>query len=163
MPPERARELDHALHVMTSAGYLRMEEVPQIPRLPETPGVVVYAPLAQTPVDPDVVLLWASPAKVMLFQEAAIRAGAAARFATLARPTCMILPAALSRGTVASTGCIGNRVYTKLDQTELYVAVSGRDLVRIAGEAAVVRSANEALFEYHQRRKEDLTRAQRPG
>ena len=133
-----------------------MEEVPQIPRLAETPGVVVYAPLAETPVDPDVVLFWGRPGKVMVLQEAAIRAGVMAQLATLARPTCMILPAALSRGTVASTACIGNRVYTELGEGELYVAVPGRDLVRIAGETAVVRSANATLLDYHEARKREL-------
>src|SRR5687768_18040170 len=44
----------------------------------------------------------------------AIRANVAAQLTTLARPTCMILPAALKHGTVASSGCIGNRVYTEL-------------------------------------------------
>ena len=65
----------------------------------------------------------------------------------------------MRRTTVASTGCIGNRVYTELDETELYVAVPGRDLARIAGEAAVVRSANAALLEYHKARKQELARA----
>jgi uncharacterized protein (DUF169 family) len=70
----------------------------------------------------------------------------------------MILPAALSHGTVASTGCIGNRIYTELDQTELYVAVPGRDLTRMAEAVAVVASANAALFDYHQARKQQLMR-----
>jgi uncharacterized protein (DUF169 family) len=54
LPPDRAQELDQTLGFMTGLGYLRMEEVPGIPRLPETPGAVVYAPLGDTPVDPDV-------------------------------------------------------------------------------------------------------------
>ena len=154
--PSRARELDDTLGFMTSIGYLRMEEVPPIPRLAETPGVVLYAPLGQTPVDPDVVLLWGPPGRVMVLQEAAIRAGVTTQLATLARPTCMILPAALSHGTVASTACIGNRVYTDLDEADLYVAVPGRDLPRVAEETAVVRSANATLFDYHQARKREL-------
>jgi uncharacterized protein (DUF169 family) len=156
LPPERARELDDTLGFMASVGYLRMEEVPQIPRLAETPGVTLYAPLAQTPVDPDVVLLWGPPGRVMVLQEAAIRAGVTTQLAALARPTCMILPAALSHGTVASTACIGNRVYTDLDEADLYVAVPGPDLVRIAEETAVIRSANATLFDYHQARKREL-------
>jgi hypothetical protein len=35
----------------------------------------------------------------------------------LPRPTCMALPAALAQGVVASSGCIGNRVYTELGKT----------------------------------------------
>lgn len=156
LPPERAPELDDTLRFMANIGYLRMEELPQIPRLAETPGVTLYAPLAQTPVEPDVVLLWGPAGRVMLLQEAAIRARLTTQLATLARPTCMILPAALSRGTVASTACIGNRVYTDLDDADLYVAIPGRDLVRVAAETAVVRAANVTLFDYHQTRKREL-------
>ena len=159
LPPERASELEGTLGFMTSIGYLRMDEVPGIPRLAETPGVVVYAPLGATPVDPDVVLFWGPPGKVMLLQEAALRAGVAAQLSTLGRPTCMVIPAALSHGTVASTGCIGNRVYTGLDDADLYVAVPGTDLRRIAEETATVRAANATLLEYHQGRKRELARA----
>jgi uncharacterized protein (DUF169 family) len=138
LPPDRAHELGDTLGFMSGIGYLRMEEVPEIPQLPDTPGVVVYAPLGDTPVDPDVVLFWGPPGKVMLLQEAAIRAGVAAQLSTLGRPTCMAVPAALGHGVVASTGCIGNRVYTGLDESDLYVAVPGRDLHRVSEEAATI-------------------------
>ncbi len=159
LPEERAHELSDTLGLMTQVGYLRMEEVPSIPRLSEAPGVVVYAPLGATPIDPDVVLFWGPPGRVMVLQEAAIRAGIAANFNALARPTCMVLPAALSSGTSASTGCVGNRVYTELSESELYVAVPGRDLARLAADAAVVRTANDALLAYHQERRQQLARA----
>src|SRR5215831_10666848 len=42
LPPERAVELPQTLSLMTELGYLKMEEVPGIPRLPESPGVVIY-------------------------------------------------------------------------------------------------------------------------
>ena len=159
LPPERGRELEETLGFMTSIGYLRMEEVPMIPRLAETPGVVVYAPLGATPVAPDVVLFWGPPGKVMILQEAAIRAGVSAELQTLGRPTCMILPAALAHGTVASTGCVGNRVYTGLDDSDLYVAIPGRDLARVTQEASIIRTANATLLEYHRGRQRELARA----
>jgi len=61
LPEERAEELDQTLSFMTGIGYIKMEEIPQIPRLPQTPGVVLYAPLGDTPVDPDVVLFAGRP------------------------------------------------------------------------------------------------------
>lgn len=39
LPPERARELNETLSFMGGLGYLRMDEVPGIPRLPATPEV----------------------------------------------------------------------------------------------------------------------------
>lgn len=156
LPPERAGELEDTLGFMTSIGYVRMEEVPGIPRLPSTPGAVVYAPLGDTPVDPDVVLFWGAAARVMLLQEAAIRAGVAASLNTLGRPTCMALPAALAFGMVASTGCVGNRVYTGAEEGELYAAVPGKDLARLAEATATISAANAKLLDYHQGRRKQL-------
>jgi uncharacterized protein (DUF169 family) len=70
LPPERRRELEDTLGFMTGLGYLGMEEVPGIPRLPETPAGVVYAPLGETPVEPDVVLVAGQPGRLMLLFEA---------------------------------------------------------------------------------------------
>jgi uncharacterized protein (DUF169 family) len=156
LPAERAKELEDTLGFMTGIGYVRMEEVPGIPRLPQTPGAVIYAPLGDTPVDPDVVIFWGPAAKVMILQEAAIRAGVAATLNTLGRPTCMALPAALAHGMVASTGCVGNRVYTGAQEGELYAVVPGRDLGRVAEESATIKGANAELLKYHQARRQQL-------
>jgi len=155
LPPERAQELNQTLSFMTGIGYLRMEEVPTIPRLPATPRVVIYAPLAETPVDPDVVLFAGRPGRIMLLQEAAARAGVGAA-SLLGRPTCMALPAALAQGVVASTGCIGNRVYTDLGEDELYVAVPGKDLAGVADALQTIVEANATLMEYHRGRRQAL-------
>jgi uncharacterized protein (DUF169 family) len=156
LPPERVSELMQTLELMNEIGYLKMEEVSGMARLPETPGVVVYAPLGDAPVDPDVVLVAGRPGRVMLLQEAALRAGIAAPAPLLGRPTCMGLPAALAQGVVATTGCVGNRVYTDLGEDELYVMVPGKDVARVAAEAQTIASANLKLAEYHQGRRRAL-------
>jgi uncharacterized protein (DUF169 family) len=156
LPAERADELPQVLQIMTGLGYLSMAEVPGIPRLPKTPGAVVYAPLGDTPVDPDVVLFIGPPGRLMLLQEAAIRAGVATQVPLLGRPTCMALPAALGGGAVASTGCIGNRVYTGAGDDELYVAVAGTHIARVAAEAATIAAANTTLADYHRGRRASL-------
>jgi uncharacterized protein (DUF169 family) len=142
LPPERAKELEETLGFMGGIGYVRMEEVPGIPVLAETPGAVVYAPLGDTPVDPDVVLFWGPASRIMLLQEAATRAGVASGLTTLGRPTCMAVPAAMKLGMVVSTGCVGNRVYTGTEEGELYAAVPGKDLAKVAESAATIQSAN---------------------
>ena len=124
--------------------------------LARTPGAVVYAPLGDTPVDPDVVLVAGRPGRLMLLLEAAGRAGVATQPGLLGRPTCMALPAALASGTIASTACIGNRVYTDLGDDELYVAIPGRDLARVAAELTTIISANDTLAEYHRDRRRTL-------
>jgi uncharacterized protein (DUF169 family) len=89
----------------------------------------------------------------MLLQEAAIRGGLAAQLNILGRPTCMALPAALASGMVASSGCVGNRVYTGAEDGELYAAVPGKDLVRLAEATGTVGAANAKLLEYHRGRQ----------
>ena len=159
LPPGRAAELEQTLTFMTGLGYVRMEEVPGLPTLPDSPGAVVYAPLGDTPVDPDVVLVSGRPGRVMFLQEAAIRAGVAAPSALLARPTCMALPATLEQGVLVSTACVGNRVYTDLADDELYLAIPGRALAALAAELATIARANAALREYHTKRRRDLATA----
>ena len=156
LPTERAAELEQTLTFMAGIGYVKMEEVPSIPRLTQTPAVVVYAPLGQTPLDPDVVLVAGRPGRVMVLQEAALRAGVAAPTPLLARPSCMALPAALAGGVLASTGCVGNRVYTDLGEDELYLAIPGRSLAALVAELATISTANETLRAYHQQRRKDL-------
>ena len=156
LPPERAAELPQTLSLMTELGYLKMEEVPGIPRLPESPGVVIYTPLGESPVDPDVVLVAGRPGRVMLLQEAALRSGIAAPATLLGRPTCMALPASLAQGVIASTGCVGNRVYTGLGEDELYVMIPGRDVERVAAETQTIASANTKLSDYHRDRRRAL-------
>ena len=135
LPPERATELEQTLALMAGIGYIDMAEVPG---------------------DPDLVLLAGRPGRVMLFHEAARRAGVAAPASLLGRPTCMALPAALATGVVTSTGCIGNRVYTDLGEDELYVVVPGKDLARIVEQAQTIAAANTTLFEYHRGRRHTL-------
>jgi uncharacterized protein (DUF169 family) len=159
LPPERAQELPDTLAFMTGLGYVKMEEVPGIPRLPATPAAIVYAPLGDTPLDPDVVLFAGRPRPLMLLQEAAHRAGAAASLPLLGRPTCMALPAALAGGAVMSTGCVGNRIYTDLGDDELYVAAPGRSLPAIVDALATIVRANAELADYHRGRRTTLASA----
>jgi uncharacterized protein (DUF169 family) len=157
LPKERASELDQTLSFMAGLGYIRMEEVPMIPRLDKTPGVVIYAPLGDTPVDPDAVLMAGPPGRIMLIQEAAQRAGLRAGAPLLGRPTCMAIPAALAGGFVLSAGCIGNRVYTDIGDDNLYAVIPARDLAAVAGALKTITAANAALLEYHRGRRQQLS------
>src|SRR5712664_2161816 len=75
LSPEREKETEQTLKMMFDLGYVKPEEVPNIPRLAKAPKAIVYSPLADAPVDPDVVLFALRPAAAMLLQEAAGRAG----------------------------------------------------------------------------------------
>jgi len=157
LSPEREKETEQTLEMMFELGYVKPEEVPQIPRLAKGPKAIVYSPLGDVPGEPDVVLFAVKPAGAMLLVEAANRAGVGTGAPALGRPTCMALPASLEHGTILSLGCIGNRVYTGLGDDEMYVVVRGKDLGKVAEALSTVGSANLALEEYARGRREQLS------
>jgi uncharacterized protein (DUF169 family) len=163
LSPEREKETEQTLKMMFDLGYVKPEEVPQIPRLTKGPKAVMYSPLADVPVDPDVVLFALRPAAAMLLQEAAGRAGIGSGAPSMGRPTCMALPASLQFGAIASLGCIGNRVYTGLNEDEMYVVLRGKDLARVAEALQAISGANAALGDYAQGRREQLSHSEFDG
>jgi uncharacterized protein (DUF169 family) len=142
--------------MMFDLGYLKPEEVPQIPRLAKPPIAILYAPL-DTPAEPDVVLFAVKPATAMLLQEAATRAGVGSGAPALGRPTCMALPASLEHGQITSLGCMGNRVYTGLGENEMYVVLRGKDVPAVVDALKTIAPANAALHEYAKARREQLS------
>ncbi len=157
LPAARESELMGTLELMSSIGYLKMEEVPGVFRLDTTPGVVIYSPLNKAPAKPSVVIFTGKPASIMLLVEAANRAGVLSNLPLLARPTCMALPAALKNGVVSSGACVGNRVYNDLPDDEFYAVVPGDALEKVAAELSTIVDAGVKLNEYHSIRKQQLT------
>ena len=157
LPDGRATEFTGTIELMTGIGYIRAEEVPGIPRLPRPPAAVAYAPLAQTTLTPDVVIVKGQPGPLMRLQEAAMGAGAASTLPLSGRPTCMALPASMASGTVLSAGCVGNRVYTGLKDDELYFMIPGARLGDVVEQLSVTESANTTLAKYHTSRRTTLT------
>ena len=153
---EREKETEQTLKLMFDLGYVKPEEVPQIPRLGKAPAAILYSPLGEAPVAPDVVLLACKPAAAMLLNEAISRAGVASGVPALGRPTCMALPAAMQHGSILSLGCIGNRVYTGLAEDEMYLVIRGKDLAAVADALGVITTANAALKDYAKGRRQDL-------
>jgi len=153
---EREIETEQTLKMMFELGYVKPEEVPQIPRLAKAPAAIAYAPLADAEFTPDVVLFACKPASAMLLNEAIARAGIASGTPALGRPTCMALPASLVNGAILSLGCVGNRVYTGLGDDELYFVVRGKDLAALVEALEVITNANHVLQQYAQGRRSEL-------
>jgi uncharacterized protein (DUF169 family) len=159
LPPMRAAELTQVIETMVGLQYLKMSEVPDIPTRPGPFGVAIYGPLEAMPVDADVVILRGSARQIMLAAEAARAAGVGHDGATLGRPACAMIPAALGSGQGnTSLGCIGNRVYTGLGDAELYFTIPGPALPEVVGRLASIIHANRELQRYHEGRRAELTR-----
>jgi len=147
LPIARAAELEQTVQFMVGNGYLRMEEVPGIPTLKETPAFVAYGPAAANAFPADLVIVAARPAQAMLLYEAALSAGAgSALMSTLGRPSCAVLPLTLGTGSAAlSFGCKGNRTFTGLPDDELYLCVPGEKWDAVAERLEGILAANEAM------------------
>jgi uncharacterized protein (DUF169 family) len=158
LPPERANELEDTLGFMVQNQYLDLAEVPGIPTLPETPGAIAYGPAAAARFPADVIVIAATPAQAMLVYEAAIKAGAGgALTSTLGRPACAVLPLARNSGSPSlSLGCKGNRTFTGLPDGELYVCMPADKWEAVAGKLIEILSANAALGNFYESRKEQF-------
>jgi uncharacterized protein (DUF169 family) len=153
MPPATASELQGLVGTMIQLQYLSADEVPQIPRRTEALQIAAYAPLPEASFTPDVVVFRGNAKQIMLLTEAARAAGAFAEGTAMGRPACSAVPQALAAGSsVASVGCIGNRVYTQLADDELYLMVPGAVVEQTLAQLGPINTANVELERFHQAR-----------
>lgn len=153
LPEDVEKELDKTIELVVGLQYMKLEEIPSLPRRQKQFRVAIYAPLEQVTVPPDVVLVRGNMKQLMLLAEAAQAAGVARGGATVGRPTCAILPESLrSQQSATSFGCIGNRVYTGLGEEEGYYAIPGGHVPAVEHKLEVIIEANRQLEMFHQHR-----------
>lgn len=150
-------ELGDVLKVMADMTYVRPEDVAKIPVLRRQAKYVIYAPLAQSPVDPDVVLLFVHSRQGLIITEAVQQVDPDAPPA-LGRPACAIVPQAINSGRAAlSLGCCGARAYLDAltDDIALW-ALPGPKLKEYAERIAALANANATLTKFHELRLRDV-------
>ena len=151
-PPASApMGLQDTVEFMVKNEYLKEEEVPSIPTLATPLQVVAYAPADAAAFEPDVVVVAIDPGRAMILFEAALRAGAGDPATTiLGRPGCGVVPQAANSGRSAlSFGCIGNRTYTGLPDSEFYLAIPGDKWEAVAAAVDEITGANAAMEGYY--------------
>jgi uncharacterized protein (DUF169 family) len=123
--------------------WVTAEVVPQIPAVAERPGAITYGPLAETPTDPDVVLLRITAAQLMALADAVpdLQIGG--------KPQCHIVALAKERGAVAaSTGCALSRERTGMPATEMTAAIPGTRVEEVVERLGATASADHAVATY---------------
>jgi uncharacterized protein (DUF169 family) len=146
-------ELNGLVQTMVGMQYIKLAEIPMIPRRNSPLRVALYAPLVQATFTPDVVLVRGTVKQLMLLAEAAQATGVSGGGATMGRPTCAVVPESLQSGkTATSFGCVGNRVYTGLGDDEGYYAIPGAKVAEVASRLAVITEANRQLEKFHRAR-----------
>lgn len=157
-------ELAETLKAMSDLDYVRPEEVVAIPVIKHEVTYVIYGPLAEFPLFPQVVILFAHARQSLILSEAAARVDSGIPPA-MGRPACAVIPQVLNRGAAAmSLGCCGARAYldTLTDDLAMW-ALPGGKLEQYYDEIAVLARANNTLTRFHARRREDVEAGKRPS
>jgi uncharacterized protein (DUF169 family) len=156
MPEETQQRLTGLITMMCETGYLAADEPAQIPTTGKRAAGIVYGPLAELPVEPDLVLLWLTPRQAMLYSEAV----GSARWTTPApatvwgRPACAALPGALTKQqSTLSFGCTGMRTFTGVREDRLLAVLPGEQARAFAQSLDAVLASNERMRAFYEEHK----------
>jgi len=128
---------------LLDTGWVTMDVVPQIPVIAEKPGAVTYGPLAETPVDPDVVLVRVNGKQLMVLHDAM------PDMHLEGKPQCHIVALAKEQGVVAaSVGCALSRVRTGMSANEMTCAIPAGKLADVLTALASTASADGQVASY---------------
>ncbi|MCB0195011.1 MAG: DUF169 domain-containing protein [Anaerolineae bacterium] len=126
------------------------EEAMQLPALSEKPQYITYGPLANTSVDPDVILL-----RLNAFQSMVIHDGFG-NMPIVGKPQCHIVPMSVEQNEVAmSTGCMLSRVRTGMGPDEMTCTIPAERLGEVIDKLEARKQANAAVSTYA---SEDMSR-----
>lgn len=162
--PGQQVDLSDALRVFSDLGYVRDEDLPLIPVLQSQPGYVIYAPLPETPIPPDVVLLFVNARQTLLLSEATQQVENQIPPA-MGRPACAVIPQAKNTGRAAlSLGCCGARAYLDILTGDTAVfAIPGEKLEAYTQRIETLAKANSVLSRFHQLRRTDIEAGKTPS
>jgi uncharacterized protein (DUF169 family) len=162
-PANYSAELASVLATMSGMEYVREQDVASIPVLAAPVRHIVYAPLGQSPLAPDVVLLFGHSRQGLIITEAVQQVDSQVPPA-LGRPACAVVPQAINSGRAAlSLGCCGARAYLDgfTDDTGLW-ALPGGKIARYAERIAKLAAANDVLGRFHSLRRAEVAAGNKP-
>jgi uncharacterized protein (DUF169 family) len=159
LEPSRAQETDlkDALQVFADLGYVRQQDVTSIPVLQSRPKYILYSPLEDTALPPDVVLLFVNAAQTLILAEATQQIENQSAPA-MGRPACAVIPQVMNTGRAAlSLGCCGARAYLELfNEGVALFAIPGARLSVYVERIEALAKANEILSSFHQIRRREV-------
>jgi uncharacterized protein (DUF169 family) len=128
---------------LLDSGWVTMDVVPQIPVVSERPGAVTYGPLADSPGNPDVVLLRLNAKQLMVLSDAL------PGLRIEGKPQCHIVAVAKEQGEIAaSVGCALSRVRTGMSANEMTCAIPASKLGDVLETIQRNATADTAVARY---------------
>jgi uncharacterized protein (DUF169 family) len=128
---------------LLESGWVTMEMVPGIPVVADRPASVVYGPLADTPVDPDVVLIRVNGKQLMVLSDAL------PGLRIEGKPQCHIIAVAKEQGEVAaSVGCMLSRTRTIMPSAEMTCAIPAGRLAEVVSLVRATAATDDVVARY---------------
>jgi len=158
------KDLGDALKVFADLGYVREQDIPLIPVLKNRAQAVIYGPLSQVPLPPDVVLLFVNADQTLILSEASQQLEGGLPPA-MGRPACAVVPQALNNNqTALSLGCCGARAYLDVLTPGVAVyAIPGKKLETFTERVAALAKANAVLTAFHTLRRKTVEAGGHPS
>src|ERR1700723_500503 len=155
--PAQQTDLMDALKVFGDLDYVRPEDLASIPVLASQPAYVVYGPLAESPLPPDVVLLFVDANQTLILSEATQQVENQ-NAPAMGRPACAIVPQVMNTGRAAlSLGCCGARAYLDVLTDDVAVfAIPGAKLEAYVRRIEALAKANGILANFHKIRHKTI-------
>jgi uncharacterized protein (DUF169 family) len=152
LPEAVGEQLQGLVKSMCDQNYLSPDEAAKIPTVQRESAGILYGPLAQFPIPPDLVLLWLTPAQAMIFSEAAGSADwTGPMMEVTGRPGCTALALADQKQDLRlSLGCIGMRTFTKIGPDRILASLPGSKLADFAAALERTTAANAAMESFYQ-------------
>ncbi len=152
LPQATSDTLMGLVEQMCAERYIAADEPPALPSVPGDKSGIVSGPLDELPTDPDVLLVWLSPAQAMIYNEAAGSANWTTDGpAIFGRPTCAALPAAMASSRPAmSLGCVGMRTFTQVPEDLMLGVIPAGEADSFLDAIDTAVRANEAMRPFYE-------------
>lgn len=134
---------------LLESGWVTPEAAMALPVVQEQPQEVVYGPLAESPTEPDVVMIRVTGRQLMVLHDA---------FPNLrieGKPQCHIIAIAKAGEMAASVGCQLSRVRTQMPNAEMTCAIPADQLSHLLERLTITAQADQAVAQYAAK---DMTR-----
>ncbi len=155
LPEAVKNELMGLVGKMCECGYFSADEPAKMPTVHRKSQGIVYGPLKDLPVQPDLILMWLTPRQAMFLNEAS----GAARWtdepsSMFGRPGCAALPVALDSSKPASSfGCMGMRTFTEVADDRFLAVLPATRAEDFVQSLAAVAASNDTMRAFYEERK----------
>ena len=160
MPKEVQEELGGMVKKMCECSYLSEDEPANIPTITEKKAGVVYGPLKDFPVEPQLILMWLKPSQAMIYNEVlgCCKWSGSMQSMALGRPACAVIPTTLDKSPFGmSLGCTGMRTFTEVSDEHILATLNYKEIDSFLTSLKTTVSANKEMKEFYLDHKSKIT------